>query len=69
MRRLKFCEFKMNSGGLRLIRAWILMLSFRTRTPFDVFVRASLNPTLVSVSPMFSPSQSLPVSATKFAPE
>lgn len=31
------------------------------RTPFDVFVRASLNPVLVSVSPLFSPSQSLPV--------
>ncbi|KAK4700772.1 hypothetical protein P7C70_g5472, partial [Phenoliferia sp. Uapishka_3] len=29
-------------------------------TPFDVFVRASLNPVLVSVSPQFSPSQSLP---------
>lgn len=29
---------------------------------YDIFVRASLTPTLVSVSPQFSPSQSLPVS-------
>lgn len=29
---------------------------------YDILVRASLQPTLVSVSPQFSPSQSLPVS-------
>lgn len=31
-------------------------------TVYDVCVRASLGPTLASVSPLFSPSQSLPVS-------
>ncbi|GAA5998337.1 uncharacterized protein JCM10292_001131 [Rhodotorula paludigena] len=31
-----------------------------TLTAFDVFVRASLSPTVVSVSPQFSPSHSLP---------
>jgi hypothetical protein len=30
---------------------------------YDILVRASLHPTLVSVSPQFSPSQSLPVSS------
>lgn len=35
-------------------------------TVYDVLVRSSLSPTLVSVSPQFSPSQSLPVSYASF---
>lgn len=34
---------------------------------YDILVRASLHPTLVSVSPQFSPSQSLPVSSVNFS--
>ena len=29
-------------------------------TAYDVFMRASLSPVIISVSPQFSPSQSLP---------